>query len=187
MVPPSSLPLMTWGTGSRPNAKSAPFHSEVLYDQQHHYTSPHLRCSHLQIVRSVRTLLTAVLPAPDPCKGLCSEERACQSLSPQSVPWVKYQTIRHPWEAGLECGTRCLDLLLGLHFGSYVGQITDDEEGLPRVDTPGLVRTPSSPLLWPPITGDVAGDHASTCEDGMRIIWPALCTVYTAHEHGTSI
>ena len=35
--------------------------------------------------------------APDLCKRLCSGKVACQSLSPQSACWVKYQTIRHPW------------------------------------------------------------------------------------------
>ena len=35
--------------------------------------------------------------APDLCKRLCSGKGACQSLSPQSACWVKYQTIRHPW------------------------------------------------------------------------------------------
>ena len=62
LVPQSSPSSMTWGKGLRQNAMSAPVLSEGLYDQQHHYTSSH-PCSHLQIVRSVRTSSsTAVLP-----------------------------------------------------------------------------------------------------------------------------
>ena len=34
---------------------------------------------------------------PNLCKRLCSGEGACQPLSPYFAPWVKYQTVGHPW------------------------------------------------------------------------------------------
>ena len=61
LVPQSPSSSMTQGTGSRLNALSILVLSKGLYDQQHHYTSPHPCCSHLQIMRSVRTSSTAVL------------------------------------------------------------------------------------------------------------------------------
>ena len=65
--------------------------------------------------------------APNLCKGLCSGKGACQPLSPHSAPWVKHQTVGHPcrWAWSMEQGS---DLPLGLHFGPYEGQITDNEE-----------------------------------------------------------
>ena len=79
------------------------------------------------------------------------------------------------------------DLLLGLHFGSYVGQITDDEEAA-KSGYSWLVRTP---LIPSPLTSNHwcmwRGTSHLHVRTWMRIIWPALCTVYTVHEHGTSI
>ena len=61
--------------------------------------------------------------APYLCKGLCSGEGACQLLS----PGLSIRPSGIP-EAGLRVWNKASDLPLGLHFGLYKGQITDDEE-----------------------------------------------------------
>ncbi|KAI4569728.1 hypothetical protein MJT46_007022 [Ovis ammon polii x Ovis aries] len=55
--------------------------------------------------------------------GLCSGEGACQLLS----PGLSIRPSGIP-EAGLRVWNEASDLPLGLHFGPYKDQITDDEE-----------------------------------------------------------
>uniref|UniRef100_A0A452FA02 PR/SET domain 9 n=1 Tax=Capra hircus TaxID=9925 RepID=A0A452FA02_CAPHI len=68
------------------------------------------------------------------CHGLptfvkdCAEEKGHANHSALSLPpGLSIRPSGIP-EAGLGVWNKVSDLLLGLHFGSYVGQITDDEE-----------------------------------------------------------
>ena len=98
------------------------------------------------------------------------------SIRPSGIP-----------EAVLGVWNEVSDLPLGLHFGSYKGQIIDDEEAA-NSGYSWLVRTPLIPC---PLTSNHwcmwRGSSRLHVRTWMRITWPALCTVCTVCEHGTSI
>ena len=98
------------------------------------------------------------------------------SIRPSGIP-----------EAVLGVWNEVSDLPLGLHFGSYKGQIIDDEEAA-NSGYSWLVRTPLIPC---PLTSNHwcmwQGSSRLHVRTWMRITWPALCTVCTVCEHGTSI
>ena len=95
----SSPSSVTWGAGSRPHAMSAPVLSEGFMTNKVSIP-PLIPVALTSRLWGVSELLHRQLCcpwAPNLCKGLCSGKGACQPLSPHSAPWVKHQTVGHPW------------------------------------------------------------------------------------------
>ena len=90
---------------------------------------PHPCCSHLQIVRNVRTTSsTAVLSmGPQPSQRTLQWKRGMPTVQPSLCPLLRIRRSGIP-KAGLGVWNEASDLLLGLHFGPCEGQITHSEE-----------------------------------------------------------
>ena len=94
-------------------------------------------------------------------------------------------------DAGLGVWHEASDLPLGLHFGPYEGQITDDEEAT-NSGYAWLVSSTHFPVLFPVIS--CVKVSPSCLHARMQIvitlsgmIQSALCTMCTGREHRTSI
>ena len=128
---------------------SAPVLSEGHYDQQQQYTSPHpfLTSRYCEECQNFFIDSCAAHGPPTFVKD-CTVEKGHANRSALTLPPGLSIRLSGILDAGLGVWNEASDLPLGLHFGPYEGQITDDEEAA-NSGYVWLVRSTCFPVLWP--------------------------------------